>query len=92
MNEKLTKYLFTAYEEIAATPQHEDLTVGLAMAEAKLGQGLTEEEKDAIHAFLRHNEQKLAGVYREGWEAFAAKVAALEGCEAERAQEAGEVE
>ena len=92
MNQKLTKYLYTAYCEIAATPQHEDLTVGLAYAEEKLGQSLTEEEKDAIHAFLRHNEQKLAGVYQEGWEAFAAKVAALEPCETEQAQETGEVE
>lgn len=92
MNEKLTKYLFTAYEEIAATPQHEDLTVGLAYAEEKLGQSLTEEEKDAIHAFLRHNEQKLAGVYREGYEAFAAKVAALGNCETEQAQKDEEVE
>ena len=91
MNEKLTKYLYTAYEEIAATPQHEDLTVGLAMAEAKLGQGLTEEEKDAIHAFLRHNEQKLAGVYREGYEAFSDKVAALEAEDASR-EEPQEVE
>ena len=91
MNEKLTKNLFTAYEEIAATPQHEDLTVGLAMAEEKLGKGLTEEEKDAIHAFLRHNEQKLAGVYQEGYEAFSDKVAALEAEDASR-QEPQEVE
>ena len=92
MNEKLTKYLYTAYCEIAATPQHEDLTVGMAMAEAKLGQGLTEEEKDAIHAFLRHNDQKLAGVYQEGYEAFAAKVDALDCRETGQTREAGEVE
>lgn len=86
MNEKLTKYLFTAYEEIAATPQHEDLTVGLAMAEAKLGHSLTEEEREAILSFLTCQEQKLAGVYQQGYEAFAARVSALAAGESEEVE------
>lgn len=91
MTEKMTRHLYTAYEEIAATPHQEDVLTGMAYADQTLGQSLTQEEAAGVKDFLRRHEQELAGVYREGYETFAAKVAALEAEDAAK-EEPQEVE
>lgn len=74
MNEKLTRYLYTAYVEIAATEICEDLNTGLAYAEQILDKSLTREEKECIWDFLRYYEDEMAGIYRQGYTVFSEKV------------------
>ena len=69
MNEKLTQYLYDACVRVAATPEKEDLLVGLCYVQFHRGY-ISNEEIDVIVRFLRLTGATVVSTWSQGYEVF----------------------
>ena len=75
------KILYAAYEQVASTPQREDVSCGLAIAAERCGHTFADGEMQAYRSFLGRHTKELSEAYQTGdKQAFFDAVAA---CEAE---------
>lgn len=69
MNDKLIRYLYEACVRIDATPEKEDLLVGLCYVQLHRGY-ITNEEIDIITEFLWKTGSEVTSTWKKGFETF----------------------
>lgn len=73
------KILYAAYEQVAATPEQEDVSCGLAIAAERCGYTFEDREMQEYRSFMGRHTKELSEAYQTGdKEAFYEAVSACE--------------